>query len=189
MKRLIRKAFGKILYHGTTLENFKSIIAAGMISPQESGGAGIYDSNFNLEYPSVAQRNFEGFVFLTIKEYNAREYAVGELGNYASGDVCGVVIEVDVPESSILPDDSDIPEARTWQESSSIGGQVKILGPVTTDYFRDIHFYNAKLELKIFTAQLNNWEQKFEENKDLILVADPEDEKMKEFLKRVGGIK
>lgn len=187
MKRLVRKAFGKILYHGTTLDSFKNIVSSGMIMPQESNGAGMQYDEFYDENPEIAERNFDGFVFLTTKDYIARDYAIGSSGNYASAGGVGVVIEIDVPESSLLPDDSDMPEARTWQESSVAFGQVKVLGPITTDYFRDIHFYNSKLQLRIFVAQLNNWEQKFEENKNLLYAQSYNEEDVKKFLNKAGG--
>lgn len=162
MKRLIRKAFGTILYHGTTLDKLKNITDMGMIMPQEESGGGIDTMNqneakqrtFNILYneglkPDAPEWNerfqtvyeeefakeeskFEGFTFF------ADRIDVAEL---YSKDATTVIIEVSAPEESLLPDDNDCPDCEDWKESLKRTNQVKVLGPITSDYISGVYIY------------------------------------------------
>lgn len=174
MKRLIKKAFGVQLYHGTTMENLEQITEMGMIMPQESAGAGIDVSNENeakqrafnrlynegikpdseqyeekmeeylAEEMEVEKRKFEGFTFFTDKKNMAIEY---------SGSTPSVVIEVSLPESSLMADDNDCPDCKDWEESLAEVWQVKVVGPITEDYIEGVHITNENGE-SIFYPKL-----------------------------------
>lgn len=147
MKRLIKKAFGKTLYHGTTIENLSSITDLGMILPNESKGGG---SN------GAPDSNYIGYVFLATTISAARFYA----GYAMSGP--RVILEVDIPEESLLPDDNDCPECKTWQESEERIMQVKVSGSITSDYFKNVYFYKNYGNYDfVFEAPFLNWREEY----------------------------
>lgn len=131
MKRLIRKAFGTILYHGTTLSSLESIVKDGMILPQERKGGGQNPDN---------PLNYDGFTFVSNDIELARRY--GDVANRNYEDIA--VLELDLPKSSLLPDDNDCPECKTVEESLEKIKQAKVLGSITSDYIRKVYFYNSE---------------------------------------------
>lgn len=142
MKRLIKKAFGTTLYHGTTLSKLEGIVADGMLRPQESGGGGANPDNPN---------GFEGFTFVSNDITYALRYAhlVNRIQDLYE-DL--VVLELDVAEEALMPDDNDCPDCDTAEESLSKHKQAKVLGPITSDYIRMVHFYNQKKDLLLSTS-------------------------------------
>lgn len=155
MKRLIKKAFGKILYHGTNLENFKNIASSGMIFPQETNGAG----------PGTAdEQDYDGYTFFATSYEKAQRYA-----NWASSDNNPpVVIELELPESSLLPDDNDCRDCKTWQESENAVQQVKVLGPVSDEYITEINFYDTNSRL-FREIPYHQWQEFLERYEDRLL--------------------
>lgn len=154
MKRLIKKAFEKTLYHGTTLDKLEGISNSGMMLPNETSGAG------NGGDPN----GFDGFTFFATDMWTAKQYAFewGGRSQYPK-----VVLEVNVPESALLPDDNDEEGAKTWQESADLIGQVKVLGSITSDYFRKVYFFNSEQE-KVAEANFSNWQDVFNQNMNKI---------------------
>lgn len=154
MKRLIRKAFEKTLYHGTTIDKLDSISQSGMILPNESTGAG------NGSDPT----GFDGFTFFATDMWTAKQYAFdwGDRNDYPK-----VVIEVNVPESALQADDNDSPDSKTWQDSAEELGQVKILGPITSNYIRKVYFFNSRQE-KVAEANFADWKDVFNQNMNKI---------------------
>lgn len=155
MKRLIKKAFGKTLWHGTNLENFKLMVEAGAIYPNEQEGSGSLGAPDEL---------FDGFSFFATSFDVAHGYAERAADIHDTG----VVIEIDVPESSLLADDNDAPSAKTWQESAERIEQVKINGAITTDYFRTITFYDINGDL-VGETPFSSWENFFYDKVGVIM--------------------
>lgn len=155
MKRLIKKAFGKTLWHGTSLDSFKSIVENGAIFPNEVNGAGPNGANQNL---------FDGFSFLATDFEIAKYYATRLSGNNGEPSV---IIEVDVSEDALLPDDNDAPAAKTWQESANEVDQVKVNGPIYSDYFQTIYFYDTNGKI-VGDVPFGQWETFYEEKESKI---------------------
>lgn len=161
MKRLIRKAFGTTLYHGTSLEALEQITSMGMIMPQESGGAGIGEDNEtelrDIAYEKAKEDGADTSDEEILEEYYELEedkfkekfegytFFAGTLNaasSYANDNDPRVVIEVSVPEESLFPDDNDCWSCKTWQESLQRTNQVKVIGPITEDYIVGVHIGN-----------------------------------------------
>jgi len=131
MKRLIRKAFGTTVYHGTTFAALEGIVANGMLQPQEVGGGGA-----NPDNPD----GFEGFTFVTDSKLRAKSYgSIANSNNNKHNEI--VVLELDIPENSLMADDNDCPECSTAEESLEKIQQAKVLGAITSDYIKQVHFY------------------------------------------------
>lgn len=186
MKRLIRKAFGQTLYHGTTLDNLQSITNSGMIMPQETEGAGLdvenmqsakdrafnrlydeglrpdteeYDAKYDVyleeEYNKELQK-LNGFTFFTDSMVLAKDY---------SNSSPIVVLEVSLPEESLLPDDNDCNDCRNWKDSLQQIGQVKVPGMITDDYIVGVHIFKNRNDEGQFFPKLewiNNYNQNIE---------------------------
>ncbi|MDF2533883.1 MAG: hypothetical protein K0R18_40 [Bacillales bacterium] len=155
LKRLIKKAFGKTLYHGTSYEGLLGIIQMGGIYPneQKNNGAGPAGADPIL---------FDGFTFLATTIDRAKTYA-----NWAKGEGPKVVLEVDVSEDALQPDDNDAPFAKTWQDSSNHNDQVKLLGIVTTDYIKKVYLYNPYTMKEVTETTIDKAEQVYAEKKSL----------------------
>lgn len=147
MKRLIKKAFGTTLYHGTDTNKLRQITESGMLMPNEATGAGSIAENDG--------RNFEGFTFMATTLERGWYYS--RVGNPNNFDNFQIVLELDVPEDSLMPDDDDCPTCKTWQDSARNIEQVKVLGSITDNYFKKVHF-NEKV-----VFNYSNWEDELEE--------------------------
>lgn len=148
MNKLRKLAFGKKLYHGTSLENLVSITSTGGILPQYQPGGGTLDTT-NIGA-------FTGFVFLATTYSQARDYC--QKYDY------GVVIEVDISEDALLPDDDDCANCKTWQESAKAVRQVKVAGEITTDYIRSVTIYKGYKKI-VDGVSFPKWQEEFEQNK------------------------
>lgn len=156
MKRLKKKAFGKTIWHGTSLDKFKSIVENGALFPNEEEGAGPGGADISL---------FDGFTFFATEFSVAKGYA---LNIAEAGDSPGIIIEIDISEDALLPDDNDDPHAKTWQESADFVDQVKVSGPIYTNFFQTIYFYDIDFRI-VGNVPFGQWESFYEENKDTIL--------------------
>ena len=163
MNRLRKQAFGKTLWHGTTLNFFKEIVNTGGIYPNENYGAGPAGADDTL---------FDGFSFFATDYDVAYGYALDLSIKHNNP---AVVIEVDVSEDALLPDDNDAAGAKTWQESEKMVEQVKITGPVTTDYFRTIYFHDPDGDL-VGESSFSQWESFYEEHSTEILQGNNSDD-------------
>lgn len=161
MKRLVRKAFEKTLYHGTNLERLKKITETGMIIPNEEMGDGPGGADESL---------YDGYTFFATTLRRAEWYAERAQG-YENPPV---VIEVEVPESALLLDDNDFPHGKTWEDSARMISQVKILGPISSEYIKSVMFYNSALK-EIGSAPFHQWESFFEKHKEEILKVNYDD--------------
>jgi hypothetical protein len=162
LKRLIKKAFGKALYHGTNFESFLSIVQSGGIYPQETTASDWskpenidrYFDGDKEEYQRMMD-NYEGYTFFATEESTAKWY-----GNRAEGksNVRGVyiVLKVDVSEDALMPDLNDAPEAKTWQDSEKSVAQVSVLGTVTSDYIVGVTFVFTNIHIEVNTT-IANW--------------------------------
>lgn len=172
MKRLIKKAFGTTLYHGTDSLALEGILSAGMIIPSESETPWTgYDSNKDTlmeiineelqeKYPSISEQEYKE---LAEKEYNrrvqesvetdqtsvflatksqAKHYAEMLAQGSYEDEIVPVVIELDLPENSLMPDTNDSPRSKTWQESLEDSDQVRVVGNITTDYIKGVYVYS-----------------------------------------------
>lgn len=148
MNKLRKLAFGKKLYHGTSLENLVSITSAGGILPQYQPGGGTLDAS------NVGA--FAGFVFLATTFSQARDYC--QKYDY------GVVIEVDISEDALLPDDDDCTTCKTWQESAEKIHQVKVSGQITSDFIRSVTIYKGYKKV-VDGVSFPKWQEEFEKNK------------------------
>lgn len=187
MKRLIRKAFGQLLYHGTTLENLQSITDSGMIMPQETDGAGLdvqnkqsakdrafnrlYDEGlrpdteeYDLKYESYFEEEYEkelkkinGYTFFTDSMVLAKDY---------SNSSPIVVLEVSLPEDSLLPDDNDCDDCVEWAESLQRIGQVKVPGTITDDYIVGVHIFKDRDDEGQFFPKLE-WVNQYVRDEEL----------------------
>jgi hypothetical protein len=177
MKRLKKLAYGKTLYHGTSYENFLKIYEANGIVPQADQGAGIgvpkpdeddfydefgedeWEEQFEeaWEFYVKQEEGFYGFTFFAGGMNTARGYIGGNKG-------VSVVLEADISEDALLPDDNDAPNAKTWQESLKAVDQVKVLGEVTSDHIKRLHFFNEKGQ-KAFITTWDRWQEDYEKNK------------------------
>lgn len=146
MRRLVKKAFGLTLYHGTNFDSFKQIMETGMIIPQEN------KSTLNgYKIPDRLMEKYDGFSYFTDSKEVAIDYAMGNSSDY------NVVIEVDLSEDALLPDDIDTFDAKDWKESLQQSNQVKVPGIITSDYFKNIYFYDNNKQL-LLSTNINNWE-------------------------------
>lgn len=159
MKRLIKKAFEQTLYHGTNIENLTSITQVGMIVPQESDGDGIssevvkdiitdqmiddgieyksdeFEEKYQEYFDKEVERQksaYEGYTFFAKTINKAKEYCSTQPL---------VVIEASLPKESLMPDDNDCPDCKTWQESLQHFAQVKVLGTITDDYITGVYIF------------------------------------------------
>lgn len=147
MKRLIKKSSSMLLYHGTSLENFTNIMSMGKLSPQEGVGDGLFNDQMG---------GYEGRVFLATNIEIAKDYAIS-IPTY--NPFC-IVIECDIEESRLLPD-NQVTNSEDWNVSMYYFGQVSVEGEVNINSFRDIHFYDMINGREVFVTQANNWEEKY----------------------------
>lgn len=154
MKRLIRKA-SKSLYHGTNYQGLIGITNSQSIIPNASEGAG----------PARGREsNYYGFSFLATTKEKAFTYTKD-----IAIDQLKAIIEVQVSEELLLPDDVDCPACKTWQESSDKVNQVKVEGEITSNFIKSIYLYNPISDEFVIETNLNNWQKDFEENAELFV--------------------
>jgi hypothetical protein len=111
-----------------------------------------------MKYFEEQEHGFYGYTFFTGGIESARGYA-----RY-NGSI-GVVIEADLSEEALLPDDNDCPSCKTWEDSLKRIDQVKVLGEITSDHIRRIHFFDNQTKKKIFVSTWDNWEEDMKKNK------------------------
>lgn len=163
MKRLIKKAFGKELYHGTSVESFFSILNSGALYPQETQ-ASDWAKPENIKHYFFGDEeayhkhmdNYEGFTFFATDYYTAKEYGARAMGKSEFNDIY-VVLRADVSEDALMPDLNDSPNSKTWQESENDVGQVSVLGPVTMDYIKGVSFIFKSLHVEL-DSTIANWQ-------------------------------
>lgn len=156
MKRLRKLAFGKKLWHGTSLESLRRITDMGMLSPNESLGSSLDPEE------SVTQL---GFTFLATEKSVAEDYAFGSITIVQNvEDRFPIVLEVNISQDALQADNHDTSKSLTWQETADTIGQVKITGPVTDDYFEKVYFYDPYGN-EIFNCNFKGWTSKFEEHR------------------------
>lgn len=156
------------LYHGTSFTSLNLITDSKKILPQKFRGAD--QSNDRLK--SKNKTEYTGFTFLATTMDKAKYYS-----NYVShmrehGSIYEVVIEVEVSEEKLLPDNDDLQQAKTWQESANENQQVKIMGEVPKDWITNVHIYDTYNGQKIFEHAFENWKEEFD--KFRINQQDPE---------------
>lgn len=149
MSRLKKTAFGKTLYHGTSVNKLKSITQAGMLQPQEERGGWMANGE---------EVDFDGFTFWAT-EFNVAKYYATTMP-YDGGP--RVIIEADISTDALLPDDSDLPDTKNWEASANRNGQVKVLGPIADNYFRKLYFLNENTNEIVFECNYQGWEQEFQ---------------------------
>lgn len=155
-RKLTKKAFEIQLYHGTNLSKLKNITDSGLIIPQESKGGGS---------GSGVSGDFAGFSFFATTINKASLYATW----VATEEDIPVIIELALPESSLMPDDDDCPNCNTWQESADKIQQVKVLGSIDSSYFNTIHFLDFETYDVVGKAPFRSWESEFEKLKDTLI--------------------
>lgn len=183
MKRLIRKAFGQTLFHATTLESLEGITASGMILPQETDGFSLGHDNESMlsdkayekatkegledgtiEFDEAMDKYYEEFYEELEKDYVGYTFFTGTINHaletYGSWGDIKPVIEISVPENSLLPDDNDCTTCKTWQESLEKVNQVKVLGPITSDFIIGVHLFGPESEKIGYYSNLT-WKEHF----------------------------
>lgn len=158
MSRLKKTAFGKTLYHGTSVNKLKSITQAGMLQPQEERGGWMANGE---------EVDFDGFTFWAT-EFNVAKYYATTMP-YDGGP--RVIIEADISTDALLPDDSDLPDEKSWESSAARNGQVKVSGPITDNYFRKLYFLNENTKEIVFECNYQGWEEEFKNHESEFGVA------------------
>lgn len=160
MKRLIKKAGKQTLYNGIAFENLKSIISNGLI-PQfiDNGGAQLGGGQVGNE---EKMQNYNGFTFLATSIDMAYNYAQ----SYYNDVDPITVVEFSVEEDKLLPDDTDCPTCKTWQESKDAIEQVKCIGKVEPENIIKIHFFDGVTGKLVFSSSVDNWEKDYKDNED-----------------------
>lgn len=148
MKRLVRKAFGKTVYHGTSFEGFKGIVQDGMLYPQASDGA------YKLVEDKVDSSHYDGYSFVTSDIKQALWYAENVPSNDKNDFTRPlVVLELDIDPSILQPDT----ESNEQKDSKFMGG-------VSTEYVRNVHFFKSDTKQEVFSSTLSNWKEEYEEH-------------------------
>lgn len=169
MKRLKRIAASKKLYHGTSLSALKQIAADGGIVPNKGGGAGVS----HLDGQSGGGRVFLGTDLETGELYAGYAAEVGDVP---------VVLELTLNEDVLLPDNDDMPDATTWQETAESLKQVTVEGKINTGDITKVYFYTTHLEgatyqlTSVAEGSFGQWEKIVEDNYEKIYGQAPEGE-------------
>lgn len=163
MKRLIKKASNKTLYHATSIESLRGIITAGELRPQEvtqSGWAKIenVDRYFdgNLEEYHKHMDNYIGYTFFGTYEESVKEYGARAAVQSGLSDIYAI-ITAEISEDLLLPDLNDAPNAKTWKESEEQVGQVCVLGSVPVSQMTELTLILRNLYYRIST-NFESWE-------------------------------
>ncbi|MNC23024.1 hypothetical protein D3C75_710360 [compost metagenome] len=112
------------------------------------------EDDFNLYGEDFAKENYLGYVFLSATPELAKDYAQG------NGDIA-IVLECEISDDTLLPDDSDCPSCKTWQESLNVSSQVKVSGEISTSDIKKVFFYDDVSYTKIGESNLQSWEQEY----------------------------
>lgn len=183
MKRLIRKASDMTLYHGTSFDNLLEIISTGAILPNKNKGGWHADvvivngEEITDLRKKMINDNFWGFVFLATDIQRAMSYTLRHIDN----EKPGVILEIaNIPTEDLLPDDTDCPSCKNWEESSSQTGQVKVSGEIDNSHITNVHFVN-EFEDIVLTANLNNCIEEYEKNKHLFAIDYNYEEEEEDF--------
>lgn len=190
MSRLRKTAGTETMYHATTLENLRSIVSSGAIIPQAGQGVGMQvayeipkgvdvtmdDVQNMLGQEPTNMNDFAGFIFLTEDYHTASDYALRLWENRSSSQANpGVVLEISIDDSKLLPDDIDSPESKTWQESMRAIHQVKTGEQIPVGDIKIVHFideFGGSLE----DCTLDKFEDIYKElAEDFRFVVDPAD--------------
>lgn len=139
MKRLIKKASSKTLYHATSMESLFSIMESGELRPQEiqvSDFANIenidrfFDGDVE-EYNKMMSR-YVGYTFFAADQGTAQGYGARAAGKSNINNFYAIII-AELDEEVLMPDLNDAPNATTWEESIQEVSQVSVLGSVSID--------------------------------------------------------
>ena len=141
MKRLVRRAFEEKLYHGTKLSMMENIVNDGALFPQEEKGAG-----------SSGNGDYEGYTFATNSIAKARQYA----NMFNPEEDIMVVLELYLPKDSLLPDTNDCPVCKTVEDSLKKIQQVSVVGPIYSNYIKQVYFYDAVDGKLILSTNFDN---------------------------------
>lgn len=158
MKRLVKKAGNKKLYNGVDFKSLDNIILIGLI-PQFVGFGGAQLGGGNNGDQNKLN-NYKGFTFFATDIRMAYNYGESQ----CNGDYPIVVIEFNIDEDKLLPDDTDCLDCKTWQESESQIRQVKCKGSIQPESIEKIHFFNTDTGELVFSSSPENWKQDYEEN-------------------------
>lgn len=142
------------LYHGTSLEHLRGISNDGGMVPQKGRGDGQVDRDADVS-------KFEGYTFLATTEDQAKNYAQNRLWEN-EGNVYLTIIEIEMEEELLLPDNDDLDDAKTWQESAEELEQVKVQGGIPKEKITNVRMYDNDENI-IFEGPFENWEEKFDQ--------------------------
>lgn len=161
MKRLRRVAFDRSFYHCTTYENLIKITEMGMLLPNETKGA-VDQELIDPSNPNERRLMplYYGFTFWGTDFESAFKYAE-VIDHGPSGLVA--VIEAKLPTDALLPDDNDCPDCETWEESAEAVYEVKVLGPVTDNYFTEVTIVAYDAGDVIYTGPFHRWQRDIED--------------------------
>lgn len=122
----------KTLYHSTSLYNCKSIIETGFIESRLGRGIGFEFTGDEEDFNNNLKKA-DGYVFLS----DSFELVSGLYGSESFFEP--VVIELNIDNIILLPDDIDCPECKTWQESLEKLNQLKVKAPISINNIVKIH--------------------------------------------------
>lgn len=162
MKRLIRKAANQELYHATSMDSFFSILDSGELRPQETQSSDWtkkenidYYFNGDEELYNKHMSNYTGYTFFGTDQYSVQQYGT-RAANKSNFPEMYAIIKAELPEELLMPDLNDMPEAKTWQESSEQIGQVCVLGSVPVSQMTGVIMIHTYLHIEINTT-FENW--------------------------------
>jgi hypothetical protein len=121
-----------LLFHGTTKTALGNMIESGTIIPQGSQG-GIHLIKKDVV---IDKSQWEGFIFLT-DDWDLAEWYSRGISNHLEKDLGVVILEIEIDEMLLLPDDIECPDASSWQDSLKRSSQVKIRGPLSVSTVKD----------------------------------------------------
>jgi hypothetical protein len=134
MNRLIKKIK---VYHTTSVNNFEKIKSEGFIQPQKGQGAGI-----NYENPTREEISyFSNHVFLCTTLDKAISYV-----DYYKEENQAIILELEIDEDELLPDQSDCYDCENWIESAEKIQQVCVKGKISTQKISSIYVYDNQTD-------------------------------------------
>lgn len=147
MKRLVKKASLKTVYHATTLDNLISILSQGVIN--DNGGEGLGPIPVMGGEKNYEADTYKGYVFVSSTlDYGARLIRENKNPENEIG-----VIELQVPEE-IVGKDLDNPDG----SSKSLS----IKGSVSSEYFKTIYLLDPTNLKTVLESSYSDWQTKYE---------------------------
>lgn len=169
----LRKVAGMItLYHGTTVEDFKKIVADGKFVPNK----GENGATQNIENESDMLDTI-GFTYFANSWYLAESYAelASDNGMSSSSNPdteIGVIITLELSEELLLADTWNSPDSQTWQDSWESTGQVKVEGEVSLDNVTEVELLDPQTFESIYKGPLEGWQSEYEKLKSELTFAN-----------------